>query len=98
MDPFETHHEISSNSGDITIWMEVIKNKKNTYLVGWDLTENELKEHAKTFKKKHGCNGTVKEIDNEGKPMIGLHLQGDHVNKLETYLNNLGIKNIVIKN
>lgn len=97
MDPFDTSNEIQDSNNDIIIWVEVNGKKRNTYLVGWNIPENELKEHIKILKKKHGCNGTVKNIDNEGKLLLGLHLQGDHVDKVETYLNNLGIKNIIVK-
>ena len=98
MDPFEANNESIENSNDITLWMEVNGKKRNTYLVGWNIAESELKEHIKILKKKHGCNGTVKMIDNEGKNMIGLHLQGDHIDNVETYLTNMGIKNIIKKN
>ena len=97
MDPFDTNNETQESNSDIIIWVEVYGKKRNTYLVGWNIPESEMKEHIKILKKKHGCNGTVKQIDNEGKMMLGLHLQGDHVDKFETYLNDLGIYNIIIK-
>jgi len=51
---------IEQNS--ITIWKETLKRKNNTFISGWNISEDELKNHLKYIKKKIGCNGTIKKI------------------------------------
>jgi len=80
----------------IEIWIEQFGRKKNTYISGWDLSDNELKEHIKIFKKKNGCNGTLK-VNNDNIKVI--MFQGDHIDNIYTYMENIGIdlNNIYIK-
>lgn len=90
MNPFEEDIETKVNESTlIKIWIEVNGRKKNTYVEGWNITEQELKEHIKTIKKKNGCNGTLKEIYNNGNKsdMIKvIQLQGDFIDYMKNYL------------
>ena len=90
MNPFEENEE-----NDVTeiklieIWVEVNGRKKNTYVAGWNLSESELKEHIKIIKKKNGCNGTLKEMTQDGNKsdtIKVIQLQGEHVDYLKLYL------------
>jgi translation initiation factor 1 (eIF-1/SUI1) len=47
-----------------------------------------LKEHLKNLKKKHGCNGSIKDDV--------LQFQGDQIDNVEKYFNDLGINEITI--
>ena len=92
MDPFE-NNDIEETKEDIcikkvTIWIETHGKKKNTFIKDLDLEESVLKDHLKNIKKKHGCNGSLK--DNV------LQFQGDHIHNVKSYLNSIGINNIII--
>ena len=54
-----------------------------------------MKNHLKNLKKKHGCNGSLKNNENTNQPM--LHLQGNQLNEVIEYFNALGIQNIIVK-
>jgi len=82
----ETTEELFNN--EITIWIETHGKKKNTFIKGLQFDELVLKEHLKNIKKKHGCNGSMK--DNI------LQFQGDHIYNVKMYFNSIGINNIVI--
>jgi translation initiation factor 1 (eIF-1/SUI1) len=99
MDPFDNNHEETpfdttqeNNqtlfSNEIIIWIETHGKKKNTFIKGLQFDESALKDHLKNIKKKHGCNGSMK--DNI------LQFQGDHINNIKVYFNSIGISNIVI--
>jgi len=94
MDPFENNDEEQKEEiketiiKEITIWIETHGRKKNTFIQGLNFSEDILKEHLKNIKKKHCCNGSLK--DNT------LQFQGDHINNLKLYFNSIGITNIVI--
>ena len=104
MNPFEdisTNDNTNTKQTFIEIWVEANGRKKNTYVSGWDIPEDQLKEHLKTIKKKNGCNGTIKEIPNETSTQLlkVLQLQGDHSEYINQYLvshsvdpNNIRIK------
>jgi translation initiation factor SUI1 len=105
MNPFE---DISTNNTTtntketfIEIWVEINGRKKNTYVNGWQIPDEQLKEHIKTIKKKNGCNGTIKEIPNETNSELlkVLQLQGDHSDYINQYLITNGVEqtNIRIK-
>ena len=83
--------ELSSNKLEI----RVVKNgrKSVTYLDGWELEKAELKAHMKELKKKHGCNGSVKEKDGK----VVFMLQGEKSEELIEYLKKVGIKVSEIK-
>lgn len=107
MDPFcdETFDEFNEefkndslleNIKQIIIWCEDIKGKKKmTFMTGWDIEKEELKNHLKILKKRLGCNGSIKNSD-EG---LIFQLQGDKIDVLHEYLlnNNIEKDNIYIK-
>lgn len=99
MNPFETDYKNTNvkQNENITIHYETHGKKKTTYIIGWDITETELKEHAKIFKKKHGCNGTVKKFTFDEKEYLGILFQGDHIDNILNYLSSLGITQVSIK-
>ena len=101
MNPFEEDIETKVNESTlIKIWMEVNGRKKNTYVEGWNITDLDLKEHIKIIKKKNGCNGTLKEIRNDGnKSDITkvIQLQGDLIDYMKNYLINNNIDSSIIK-
>ena len=80
----------------IEIWIEQFGKKKNTYISGWKLSDKELKEHVRIFKKSHGCNGTLKMNDDNIKVVM---FQGDHIDSVFNYLEklNIDVNNINIK-
>ena len=98
-DPFKNDNndkiEEKYNLG-IEIWIEQFGRKKNTYISGWNLDDNELKEHIKIFKRNHGCNGTLKINENNIKVVM---FQGDQINNIISYFKkiNIDIDNINIK-
>jgi translation initiation factor 1 (eIF-1/SUI1) len=108
MNPFEN---ISTNDDDnttnttnttlIEIWVEAYGRKKNTYVSGWNITEDQLKEHLKCIKKNNGCNGTIKEMTNESGVILQqvLQLQGNHSKYIKEYIisNDVDSNNIRIK-
>jgi translation initiation factor 1 (eIF-1/SUI1) len=103
MNPFEdisTNNTMNTNT-KIDIWVEKRGRKTNTYVSGWDIPEEELKEHIKSIKKNNGCNGTLKEISNESTEQLlkVIHLQGDHSVYFNKYLisHNIDPNNINIK-
>lgn len=100
MNPFETifnkdFDEIKNLSKEykITVWVEPNGRKNNTYISGWKIPDSEMKEHLKTFKKKNGCNGTIKEVINESKDELVkvMQFQGDHIDNIIKYLNKNGV-------
>ncbi len=103
MNPFEdiTINDINTKQTFIQIWVETNGRKKNTYVSGWDISDEQLKDHLKTIKKKNGCNGTIKEMPNETNTQLLkiLQLQGDHSKYINQYLitNNVPPNNIHIK-
>lgn len=99
--PFENDilnidNNINNNieNSSIEIWVEQFGKKKNTYISGWNINDSELKEHIKIFKKKHGCNGTLK-INNDNIKVI--MFQGEQIDHIINYMKKLEINNINIK-
>jgi translation initiation factor 1 (eIF-1/SUI1) len=89
----ETINDLLKNNNNIELWVEDRGRKCDTFLVGLNLSNDDLKQHLKTIKKKLGCNGSIKYSDN-GKL---LHLQGDHKDYLLDYFTKIGIHNIKLK-
>ena len=92
MNPFDiikiTDIKINDNIDNIIdIRLEILKRKKNTYVTGWNITDQESKDHLKYIKKKIGCNGTIKIVDN----ITTILLQGNHCNFMQKYLVEQGI-------
>lgn len=94
MNPFEDddNNEILNNNIQITIWIIVTGSKTNTYISGWNISDNELKDHIKNIKKKNGCNGSIKDIMNDKEiPIKTIHLQGNHIDFMKDYLIQNGV-------
>ena len=101
MDPFEDINELFDRETSlIEIWVETTGKKKNTYIIGWNITESELKDHIKIIKKKIGCNGTLKELSMNGDKNIlikAIQLQGDHCDFIKNYLIDQNIDDNIIR-
>ena len=113
MNPFEDTEESTMpilKSTLIQIWITTQGRKKNTYVKGWMLPENELLTHIKTLKKRYGCNGTFKRPvkDSNGKIVVEqfIQFQGNQADNVYNYLLGCSILssqiqllgNIVVKN
>ena len=101
MNPFNDDNESDNESDDyenisnrIEIRIESRGKRKNTYMTGWKLELNEQKNHLKKLRKMLSCSGSCKmvDIDNTDKKKILFHLQGDHIDKLKSYLLDNGVK------
>jgi translation initiation factor 1 (eIF-1/SUI1) len=90
---------INNESANIEIWIEERGRKADTYVYGWDLDEESLKNHLKIIKKKRGCNGSIKEIVKENGPIKVMQLQGNIKDYVVSYLIENGVNedNIKIK-
>jgi translation initiation factor 1 (eIF-1/SUI1) len=108
MNPFideETQNDTNElQNSEINIWIITNGRKKNTYISGWLIPDTEIKEHLKIIKKKNGCNGTLKTLedldtDKDIKETKVVQLQGDHVQFMVEYLiaNDIDKSNIKIK-
>jgi translation initiation factor 1 (eIF-1/SUI1) len=105
MDPFfhvETNNIMAEatsliNKKKITIMGASRGRKADTYIVNWDINEDDMKAHLKKMKQDFGCNGSIKMVEYEGKEVKGLHLQGDKIKKAEAYLKKLNIKDLDVK-
>jgi translation initiation factor 1 (eIF-1/SUI1) len=93
MNPFEDNETIIQKEpvpSFIQIWITTQGRKKNTYVKGWILPENELLAHIKTLKKKYGCNGTLKKhiVDSCGKIIVEqiVQFQGNQADNVYNYL------------
>ena len=71
--------------------------RTNTYIINWNIAEDELKNALKNMKKKYGCNGSIKMVNYEGNDIKALQLQGDQIAKAHVYLISLGITDVIIK-
>ena len=104
MNPFEIERDDKIKIDEIIeIWVENRGRKSDTYLQGWSISLDELKEHLKNIKRNKGCNGSIKTQDtdeikeSETKIQHILQLQGNHKYFLQTYLVEHGILNENIK-
>ncbi len=105
MDPFfnmETNNIMDEatkmiNKKKITITGSSRGRKADTYIVNWDIPEEEMKVHLKKMKQDFGCNGSIKMVEYEGKEVKGLHLQGDKIKKAEEYLRKINLKDLEVK-
>jgi translation initiation factor 1 (eIF-1/SUI1) len=93
----ENDVQISSIS-NVTIWKEQSGRKTNTYITGWNIDINEMKDHLKVFKNKNGTNGSIKKCVENDEEMLKVQLQGDYVDKFFDFLVETGVNkdNIVI--
>jgi translation initiation factor 1 (eIF-1/SUI1) len=98
MNPFENEEEnVQRKINTVELWLEVNGKRKNTFISGLNFETDVLKEHLKNLKKKHGCNGSLKEVSVEGEIKEVLQLQGDHIDNIQTYLKSINITNVVIR-
>jgi translation initiation factor 1 (eIF-1/SUI1) len=100
MDPFDDfNNDIIFKEFNIEIWIEQNGRKKNTYISGWTIPNDELKSHLKIIKKKNGCNGTIKTLTNNTETIQVMQFQGDQSEFIKNYIIDQGvnIKNIRIK-
>lgn len=108
MNPFEENNEEPQDTNvtndtdtNVNIWVVINGRKKNTYITGWNIPEDDLKEHLKTIKKKNGCNGSVKSLPNESNNgfVITMQFQGDHADYVKDYLikNGVDVNNIQVR-
>jgi len=86
-----------SQNNIIEIWCEERGRKSNTYIHGWNIDDETLKEHLKTMKKNKGCNGSVKELVKENGKIKVLLLQGNHKDYVFNYIKDTGIDENTIK-
>ena len=94
MNPFEdtNNNEFDiDESNDITLWIETRGRKTNTYMTGWNKDKAEQKAFLKEFKKKNGCNGSIKEKVIDGEKSIVFHLQGNWQDALIAFLVDNGV-------
>ena len=86
------------NDEKIVVFCERKGKHYNTYIVGWNLTDEEIKNNLETMKKKFGCGGAIKNIIYDGKNNIqAIYLQGNFPVKVGEHLKLLNIKNYIIK-
>jgi translation initiation factor 1 (eIF-1/SUI1) len=79
------------NNSNITIFSEQHGRKKNTYVIGWNIDKETMKEHLKTLKRKHGCNGSIKMKNYQGEDCQAIHLQGEWKDEVKSYLKSLDV-------
>ena len=99
--PFDNDDEIDeqvSSVSNVTIWKEQSGRKTNTYVTGWNIDINEMKDYVKVFKNKNGTNGSIKNYDDGGVQKLKIQLQGDYVDKFFNFLVEKGVNedNIII--
>lgn len=102
MDPFKLLEEELNTSfnSNLIIQTQQRGRKTNTFLAGWNISKEVLKEHLKNLKRKHGCNGSIKTTIISGIEYDNcLHLQGNQINNIVDYLKEQGMNtnNIEIK-
>ena len=94
MNPFNELEELTmtNTNNKIEIWVESYGRKKITYISGWDLPDKDIREHIKIIKKRHGCNGSIKNKI--------IQFQGNISDYVKIYLIDKGIDidNIRIRN
>lgn len=77
----------------IIIFSELNGKRRNTYIMGLELTKEELKTHLKNLKRKHGCNGSVKIKNYQNIDFLSIHLQGDmRKNACDYLIDHMNIK------
>ena len=99
MDMFinEANNKTLFNDEKIVVFGDRKGRHYNTYIVGWNINDEEQKTHLETMKKKFGCGGAIKNITFEGKPTLALNLQGNLPIKVGEHLKSLKIQNVIIK-
>ncbi len=85
------------NDEKVVVFCERSGKRYNTYVVGWNTTEDEIKNSLEKMKKTFGCGGAIKIINYEGKQTQSINLQGNFVVKTGDYLKSLKISNLIVK-
>jgi translation initiation factor 1 (eIF-1/SUI1) len=95
MNPFEDYTNNSTTNTtarSINIWVTQNGRKHNTYVSGWDIEDELIKEHHKTMKKFKGCNGSIKNMEVDGGSVERvIQLQGDHADYIKKFISDTGI-------
>ena len=60
--------------------------RTNTYIVGLNTTDEIRKSYLKSLKTKYACNGSIKKITYDNIEQIVIHLQGDQILNVKTFL------------
>lgn len=82
----------------VIVFCEKNGRRYNTYIVGWEASENDYKNTLEKLKKKFGCGGAIKTINYEGNDNTkAINIQGNFVVKAGEFLKTLNIKNLIIK-
>jgi translation initiation factor 1 (eIF-1/SUI1) len=89
MDPFDIKEKenINLDEEDIIIKIPRHKGKYNTFISGWNIPLEEIKEHIKTIKRALGCNGSVKKNED----IYTIQFQGSHEIYIREYLEKQGV-------
>jgi len=85
------------NDDKIVVFCERSGKRHNTYIVGWNISDEEIKKNLEKMKKTFGCGGAIKTINYEGKETQALNLQGNFIIKTGEYLKSLKLSNLIIK-
>ena len=93
----EQNNNTIFNDNKITVFCEKSGKRCNTYIVGWNTTDDEHKNALEKMKKKFGCGGAIKNVIYEGVETKALHLQGNVVIKAGEYLKSIKLDNLIIK-
>jgi translation initiation factor 1 (eIF-1/SUI1) len=93
----ELNNNTILNDNKITVFCVKSGRRYNTYIVGWDETDDKQKKTLEYMKKYFGCGGTIKNIVYQGAEMRALNLQGNWVIQAGDYLKSLKLKNLIIK-
>jgi translation initiation factor 1 (eIF-1/SUI1) len=99
MEPFpvEQNNNIFKEE-KVTILCEKTGRRCNTYITGWNASDDELKIALEKMKKKFGCGGAIKMITFEGvENTKALNLQGNFVIKTGEFLKSINVQNLIIK-
>ena len=99
MDPFSQNINTLSFEEDtiVTISIERRGRKTNTFITGWNITDEEMKTHLKNLKRSFGCNGSVNTHIIDSVETLCIHLQGVHTDKIKEYLKNNDVLRITVK-
>ena len=81
----------------VVVFCERSGKHHNTYIVGWNTKEEELKKSLEIMKKNFGCGGAIKNIIYEGKEKQAINLQGNFVIKAGEYMKTLKLEKLIIK-
>ena len=86
------------NDKEVVVFCEKTGRRYNTYIVGWDVSDDEIKHALEKMKKKFGSGGAIKKINYEGCDDVkAINIQGNFVIKTGDYLKSLNVQNLIIK-